>query len=105
MSVNDLTIRAAAVAGLAIVALLLTGWRKTARAIPRSARGADGTPVARHHIVRQPTPEYHAPNLARRLVMLITGGGLTVVIGVVLATIVGFALAYTVVTLTDLLKN
>ncbi len=37
--------------------------------------------------------------------MLITGGGLTVVIGVVLATIVGFALAYTVVTLTDLLKN
>ena len=61
--------------------------------------------VARHHIVRQPTPEYHAPNLARRLVMLITGGGLTVVIGVVLATIVGFALAYTVVTLTDLLKN
>ena len=105
MSVNDLTIRAAAVAGLAIVALLLTGWRKPARAIPRSARGAGGASVVRHPVVREPTPEYHAPNLARRLVMLLTGGGLTLLIGAVLATIIGFALAWIVTTLTDLLKS
>jgi hypothetical protein len=105
VSVTDLTIRAAAVAGLAIVALLLTGWRKTARAIPRSARGGHGTNVVRHHVVRAETPEYHAPNVARRLVMLLAGGGLTVVVGVVLATIIGFATAIVVTTLTDLLKS
>ena len=39
VSVNDLTIRVAVIAGLAIVALVLTGWRKTARATPKTSRG------------------------------------------------------------------
>ena len=44
VSVNDLTIRAAIIAGLAIVALVLTGWRKTARATPKTSRGTATTP-------------------------------------------------------------
>ena len=37
--------------------------------------------------------------------VLVASGGLTIVIGAVIATVTAFALACTVVTLTDLLKN
>lgn len=106
MSVNDLTIRAAVVAGLAIAALVLTGWRKTARATPRTARGSATTPRrVPVHVVRQPTPAYHPPNPAQRLVSLVTGSGLALVVGAVIATATAFAIAVIVTTLTNLLKQ
>lgn len=106
MSVNDLTIRAAFVAGLALFALLLTGWRKTARATPKTSRGDDGAlrrvPYA---VVREPTPPYHAPNPLRRLWALVASGGLTVIIGAVIATVVAFGVSVIVTRMTDLLKQ
>jgi hypothetical protein len=106
VSVNDLTIRAAVVAGLAIVALLLTGWRKAARATPKTSRGSSSQPrVVPYQVVRQPTPAYHAPNPVRRLWALVASGGLAVVIGAVLATVVAFAAAVVVTRMTDLLKQ
>ena len=60
VSVNDLTIRAAVIAGLAIIALVLTGWRKTARATPKTSRGTATSPrQVPIRVVREPTPAYH----------------------------------------------
>ena len=99
VSVNDLTIRAALVAGLAIVALLLTGWRKAARATPKTSRGTATTPrQVPFAVVRQPTPAYHPPNPAKRLWSLLASGVLTVVIGAVIATVMAFAVAMVVTT-------
>ena len=47
VSINDLTVRMAWLAGLAIVALLLAGWRKTARAQPKGPRSPDRNPAPR----------------------------------------------------------
>ena len=50
---------------------------------PARPRSGDGTPVARSpRACASRRPPYHSPNLARRLVMLVAGGGLTVVIGI-----------------------
>jgi hypothetical protein len=106
VSVNDLTIRAALVAGLAIVALLLTGWRKTARATPKTSRGSsDGERRVPFAVVREPTPAYHAPNPVRRLWSLLASGGLTLIIGAIVATVTAFAVALVVTRMTDLLRQ
>jgi hypothetical protein len=106
VSVNDLTIRAAIVAGLAIVALVLTGWRKTARATPKTSRGTATKPrQVAVPVIREPTPAYHPPNPVQRLVSLVTSGGLALLVGAVIATVTAFAIAVIVTTMTNLLKQ
>jgi len=106
VSINDLTIRAAVIAGLAIVALVLTGWRKTARATPKTSRGSRSTPRQVPILVeRQATPPYRSPNPAKRLVALVSTGGISVLVGAVIATITAFAIAVIVTTMTNLLKQ
>jgi hypothetical protein len=103
VSVNDLTIRAAIIAGLAILALVLTGWRKTARATPKTSRGTATTPrQVPIQVVREATPAYHAPNPMQRLFSLLASGGLALVVGAVIATA---AIAVIVTTMTNLLKQ
>ena len=81
------------IAGLAIVALVLAGWRKTARAQPkRHAARRDPAPGAVRG--RRPSP----PAVPRRRpaaagVGLVASGGLAVVIGAVIATVTAFGLA------------
>jgi hypothetical protein len=116
LSVTDLTIRAAAIAGLAIAALLLTGWRKPARAEPRSPRGAT-TPrpalVTRHTdrrghgiaVEHLDAPPYRRPGLARRLAALAASGGIGVLTGVLFAIVTAFAIAFAVIWLTNLLQR
>lgn len=103
LSVDGLTIRAALVAGLAIVALLLTGWRKPARAEPRTPRG----PLRReaHGVVvdHLDTPSYRRPGVIRRLLALAASGGIGIVTGVLIAIITSFAIAIAVIWLTNLL--
>lgn len=107
VSVTDLTTQAAWMAGLAIVVLLLAGWRKNARAtaqIPRSE------PTIRRKwvpigIAETPAPLYKRPNILRRLWAIVASSGLAVVIAIVLATVIAFGLAWAVTTLTDLLKQ
>lgn len=104
-SVESLTVQLAVVAGLAIAALVLTGWRKPARAQPRRRRG-DSVPEWAPIIVdHEPAPLYRRPGPLRRLVAVTASGGLAVITGAVVATVLAFATAYAVVTLTGLLKQ
>jgi hypothetical protein len=106
VSVNDVTIRAAVIAGLAILALVLTGWRKTARATPKTSRGTATSPrQVPVQVERHPTPAYHAPNPVQRLLALLTSGGLALLVGAVIATIGAFTIAVIVTTMTNLLKD
>ncbi len=94
-------------AGLAIAALILAGWRKNARAAPRIPRRA---PIVRRPwvpigIAETVTPLYRRPGPLRRLWALVASSGIAVVLGAVVATITAFGLAYIVITLTDLLKQ
>jgi hypothetical protein len=92
---------------LAFVALVAAGWRKTARATPRTPRKA---PVVRRNWVpigvgETAVPLYRRPNVLRRIWAIVASSGLAVIIGAVLAIVVAFGMAYAVVTLTDLLKQ
>jgi ABC-type nitrate/sulfonate/bicarbonate transport system permease component len=106
VSINELTIRMAWVAGLALAALLLAGWRKTARAQPKFRRDPVEAPRrVPHEVVHVVTEPYHPAGALRRLFAAAASGGLALVIGAVLATVTAFALAVIVTTLTDLLKQ
>jgi hypothetical protein len=114
ISVSELTIRAAAIAGLAIVALLLTGWRKPARAEPGSPRGGPiavirtrrtdpyATGVAVDHF---DTPTERKVGVVRRLLALAASGGIGVGMGVLAAIVIAFASAWAVIWLTALLRG
>ena len=108
MSINDLTIRMAWIAGLALVALLLAGWRKTARAQPKRTTQTSREPpppgALRGRSAPSPPP-YHAAGLLRRVWAVVASSGLALVIGAVIATVTAFSLAWIVTTLTDLLKQ
>jgi hypothetical protein len=94
-------------AGLAIVALALAGWRKTARATPRSPRGESilrrsWEPVP---IAETTTTLYKRPGPLRRVLAALASSGIAIVIGAVLAIAIAFGTGWLVITLTDLLKQ
>jgi hypothetical protein len=105
LSVDGLTVRAAFIAGLAIVALLLTGWRKPARAESRSPRG----PLARRDggvaVDHFDAPSYRRPGVVRRVLALIASGGIGVLTGVIIAIVTSFAISIAVIWLTNLLEQ
>ena len=95
--------------GLAIAALLLTGWRKPARAEARSPRGArddtigrSGVGIAVDHI---DTPQYRRPGVIRRVLALAASSGLGILTGVLAAIVTSFAIAMAVIWLTNLLEQ
>jgi hypothetical protein len=107
VSVTDLTTQAGWMIGLAIVALLAAGWRKTARATARTPRKP---PVVRRNwvpigIAETTVPLYRRPFVIRRVWAVVASAGIAIVIGAILAIITAFALAFAVITLTDLLKQ
>lgn len=93
------------IAALAIVALLLTGWRKPARAESRSPRGASRDQASGILVDHFDTPQYRRPGPVRRLLALVASGGLGVVTGVLAAIIVSFSVALAVIWLTNLLQQ
>jgi len=93
------------VAGLAVFAILLTGWRKNARAQPRAPRASLGPDRVPHEVVHVVTEPYRPAGPMRRLWAALAGTGLVVVLGAVLATIIAFGLAIVVTTLTELLRR
>jgi hypothetical protein len=112
LSVAGLTAKAGLIAGLAIAALLLVGWRKPARAEPGSPRGV----LDRGLIYRADTPRgvpvdhldaplYRRPGPVRRLLAAIAGTGLGLLTGVVLSIVLAFGVAMAVIWLTDLLGS
>jgi len=105
LSVDGLTVRAAFIAVLAIVALLLTGWRKPARAESRSPRGPlrrDASGVVVDHFDTTP---YRRPGPIQRALALVASGGLGILTGVLSAIMVAFSVAFAVVWLTNLLQR
>ncbi|MET0145804.1 MAG: hypothetical protein ABW328_13620 [Ilumatobacteraceae bacterium] len=106
MSINDLTVRMAWIAGLAVLALLFAGWRKTARAQSKRPRAPDAPPRrVPYEVVEAVANPYHPAGPLRRVWSVVAGTGLAIVIGAVIATVTAFALAAIVTTLTDLLKS
>ncbi len=107
MSVTDLTTAAGWMAGLAILALVFAGWRKTARAVPRTPRVEPKVrrPRVPIGIAEATVPLYKPPNVIRRVMAAVASAGLGVVIGIVSAIVIAFGVAYVVITLTDLLKS
>jgi hypothetical protein len=105
LSVDGLTIKTAFIAGLAMVALLLSGWRKPARAEPRSPRAPfrrdpTGVPVEHHD-----TPVYRRPGPIRRVLAAAASGGIGVLTGILLAIVTSFAVATAVIWMTNLLER
>jgi ABC-type nitrate/sulfonate/bicarbonate transport system permease component len=94
-------------AGLAVFALVLAGWRKNARATARTPRGEppvrqrwDPIPIA-----ETTTSLYKRPSLPRRLLAVAAGSAIAIVIGAVAAVVIAFGTGILVTTLTDLLKK
>ncbi len=107
VSLTELTTQAAWMAGLAMFALVLAGWRKNARATVRTQRRA---PIVRRAwepigIAETTTTLDRRAGPLRKLWAIVAGSGIAVVIGAVLAIVVAFGTGYLVVTLTDLLKQ
>ncbi len=94
-------------AGLAIVALVFAGWRKAARAAPRTPRAEPKLrrPRVPVGIAESTVPLYKPPNVFRRALSGVASVGLGLVIGVVSAILIAFGTAFLVVTMTDLLKS
>jgi hypothetical protein len=103
---SELTTASAWIAGLAIVALIAAGWRKPARAtaafVRAGRRSRDREPI---HVAESPVPLQPRPTLWRKIWALSASGGLAVVTGAVIATAVAAAIAFTVITLTDMLRT
>ena len=107
MSLTDVTLQAGWMLGLAMVALVLVGWRKNARATPRTPRRA---PVIRRPwvpvgVAETTVPLYKRSGPIRRLWAIVASSAIALVIGAVVAVVVSFGLAFIVITLTDLLKQ
>ena len=88
-----------------MVALLLTGWRKPARAEPRSPRGplrrgSGGIPVEHHD-----APIYRRPGPLRRMLAAVASGGIGILTGVLLAIVTSFVIAAAVIWMTNLLER
>jgi hypothetical protein len=106
VSLGELTTASAWIAGLAIVALIAAGWRKPARASTAPAR--EGRRSRRSVTVELGERDaflHERTSVVRRLWAVVASSGLAIVIGAVLATVVSFGLAFTVVRLTDMLRR
>lgn len=97
-----LTVGAAWIVGLGLVALLFAGWRQPARAQPRLRRGVDPIHTA-VPVEHRPGRPYRPAGPIRRLLAAASSAGLSVVTGAVIAVVVSFAVAFAVIRLTGLL--
>jgi hypothetical protein len=106
VSVTEVSTAAGWIAGLAIVALIATGWRKTARATanPARARRPDRAPTG-VEVKAVQTPLHRRPHVLKRVWAVLASGALAVWVGAVVATAVGFGVAFVVITLTHMLKK
>ncbi|MEQ1874828.1 MAG: hypothetical protein ABL953_14020 [Ilumatobacteraceae bacterium] len=106
MNVTELTTAAGWIAGLAILALIASGWRKPARAATDPARAR----FVRRLQVEVPVVQQKAPlaehtPLWRRVWAIAASSGLAICVAAVTATVIAFGGAWIVITLTDMLKQ
>jgi hypothetical protein len=110
LSVDGLTIKAAIIAGLAIAAMLLTGWRKPARAESHSPRAESKSATLRHQrqgilVEHLDAPPYRRPGPVRRALAIVASGGIGLLTGVIVAIVLSFAVALAVIWMTNLLQR
>lgn len=87
------------------MALLLTGWRKPARAEARSPRGPLGRNASGIAVEHHDAPQYRRPGVIRRLLALVASGGIGVLTGVLAAILISFSVAVAVIWMTNLLQQ
>ncbi len=105
MSLSELTTASAWIAGLAIVALIAAGWRKPARASAATVRAGRRSRLPAVGLDETDVELHRGAGLWRRIWSVIASGGLAVMIGAVVATVVSFGIAFTVIRLTDMLRR
>jgi len=121
VNVTEVTTIAGCVAGLGVIALTASGWRQPARVEPSSPRGLSGRlrqrldallrrPAASDDDGSTPTPTVDSTSVYptpwwRRARSVAGGTGLALWSGAVAATVVGFAAALVVISLTSMLKR
>lgn len=105
LSLESLTVRVGLIAALAIVALLLTGWRKPARAESRSPRGVLRRSSSAVLVEHLDAPQYKRPGPIRRVLALAASGGIGVLTGVLSAIVIAFGIAWAVIWLSGLLTK
>ena len=106
VSITEVTTAAGWIAGLAIVALVATGWRKPARvtADPARARQPSRAPVGLE-VTDVEAPTYRRPRLYRRVWAVLASSVLAVWVGAITATVIGFVAALMVIRLTEMLNR
>ncbi|MBI4884745.1 MAG: hypothetical protein HY826_11910 [Actinobacteria bacterium] len=105
MNVTEITTAAGWIAGLAIVALIATGWRKPARAGTEVARAWPRNDRPNIKVVAKKTPLLAPTPFWKRVWAVVAGGALAFWMAAIAATLIAFGLAALVVTLTDMLKQ
>jgi ABC-type nitrate/sulfonate/bicarbonate transport system permease component len=102
---SELTTASAWIAGLAIVAMIAAGWRKPARAAAVLTREGRRSRTRAVPLTEVQTNLYRRTPVWRKLWAAMMASTLAIVIGAVLATLIAFALGWSVITLTDLLRR
>jgi len=106
VSITEVTTAAGWIAGLAIVALIATGWRKTARATANPARARRPDRAASGvEVLAVDTPMDHRAHVLKRVWSAAAASALAIWAGAIVATVLGFGAAYAVITLTHMLKR
>ena len=91
---------------MAIVALIAAGWRKPARASALPARERRWSRERPAIELAEANATLHQPApLWRKVWALVAGSALAITIGAVIATVVSFGIAFTVIRLTDMLRR
>lgn len=98
MDVTELTTAAGWIAGLAILALIASGWRKPARATANTAR-------AEAKLVDEKAPLAEHNPFWRRVWSVVAASALALWVAAIVATAVAFGMAWIVITLSDMLKK
>jgi hypothetical protein len=106
VSNTEVTSAAAWIVGLAILAMVAAGWRKPARVTADRAR-ARLPQLARRGVAMEElqAPLYRGAPWWKRLWSIVAGSAMGLVLGGVLATVVGAGSAFVVIALTRMLKQ
>jgi hypothetical protein len=101
VSLTEISTRLALVAGLAMLALLVIGWRKPARNLPSSPRTNAEVGQSSQRLLDQSNPlNAQAPELtetvARKVLDATSLGAIAVISGIVTAIVIATALSFIV---------
>lgn len=104
MSLTEISTRVAFVAGLALFALLVIGWRKTARDSPRAPVG-DLETQPKGSLEVEYLSSGDVSRLATSKLMRIIGlGGIAILVGILGALVVSLSLSWLVTNIIDRLR-